>query len=302
MRAIVTGGAGLHRLARGRGAARARGRGARASTTCRRASARTCRPGATLHVEDIREPLDAIFDDVRPERVLPPRRAGERDRVGRRAGARRRGQRARHRCASLEAARRARHARRLRSTGGAIYGECDEPAGEDLRAAAALAVRHVEALRRGVPAGVRPAARHERTRSCATRTSTARARTRTARPAWSRSSSTGSPPASGRGSSATAATCATTSTSATSRGPRSRRRAGAPGIYNIGTGVATTDVELAAALRGGGGRRRRAGVRAVARGRPARSVLDVVARGARAGLAAGASLADGLAETWAGYV
>ena len=45
-------------------------------------------PGRRLHVRDIREPLDDIFDAVRPEAVVPPGRAGGRARLGRAPGVR----------------------------------------------------------------------------------------------------------------------------------------------------------------------------------------------------------------------
>ena len=77
------------------------------------------------------------------------------------------------------------------STGGAIYGECDEPATEDEERAAALAVRR----RRSWPARStwRPTtgSTGRGTCRCASATSTGRGRTRTARPASSRSSSAG---------------------------------------------------------------------------------------------------------------
>ena len=80
------------------------------------------------------------------------------------------------------------------STGGAIYGaDAARPTPETAAVRAGGAVRHRQALRRGVRAPVQPAARHASTRSCASATSTAPARTRAARRAWSRSSPAASP-------------------------------------------------------------------------------------------------------------
>ena len=66
------------------------------STTSPPASARTCAPRPTLAERDIREDLGDVFDDARPEVVLPPRRAGGRARLGRRPRVRRAGERGRH--------------------------------------------------------------------------------------------------------------------------------------------------------------------------------------------------------------
>jgi UDP-glucose 4-epimerase len=85
---------------------------------------------AVLHVQDIREPLDALFDDVRPEAVFhlaaqadvrvavdDPVRDAEANVIGT--------------IRVLEAARRHGGQVIFSSTGGAIYGECAEPARED---------------------------------------------------------------------------------------------------------------------------------------------------------------------------
>ena len=86
--------------------------------------------GATLHVRDIREPLDELFDEIRPEAVFHlaaqvdirvsveyPVEDAEVNVIGT--------------VRVLEAARRHGAQVVFSSTGGAIYGECVEPAGED---------------------------------------------------------------------------------------------------------------------------------------------------------------------------
>jgi UDP-glucose 4-epimerase len=86
--------------------------------------------GASLHVRDIGEPLDDLFDDVRPEAVFhlaaqADVRVSVEDPVGDATvnvlGTVR----------VLEGARRHGAQVVFASTGGAIYGECDEPARED---------------------------------------------------------------------------------------------------------------------------------------------------------------------------
>jgi UDP-glucose 4-epimerase len=86
--------------------------------------------GATLHVRDIREPLDDLFDEVRPEAVFhlaaqADVRVSVEDPVGDATinvlGTVR----------VLEGARRHGAQVAFASTGGAIYGECEEPARED---------------------------------------------------------------------------------------------------------------------------------------------------------------------------
>ena len=121
------------------------------STTSRRAARENVPAAATLHVRDVREPLDALVrrDPTRGDR--PPRRAGRRARLGRRPGratrssnvsarstcSRRPGRTARRSCSRRPAARSTASAtaRPRRTTD----------------AAAALAVRDVEARGRGVP-------------------------------------------------------------------------------------------------------------------------------------------------------
>ena len=124
----------------------------------------------------------------------------------------------------LEAARE--HGTRIvfASTGGAIYGECAEPATETAPRAPLSPVRDLEARGRGVPRDLQPPLRERAHARSASATSTARARTRTARPASSPSSSGGWRTARRRTSSATARSSATTSTSATSP-PSTARRA-----------------------------------------------------------------------------
>ena len=114
--------------------------------------------GAELHVRDIREPLDDLFDAVRPEAVfhlaaqadvrVSVERPVEDAEVNVLGTVR-----------VLEAARKHGAQVVFASTGGAIYGECVEPAREDSRVRAALAVRHREARSRGVPPLVQPALR-----------------------------------------------------------------------------------------------------------------------------------------------
>ncbi len=90
------------------------------------------------------------------------------------------------------------------------------PPREDVRPAAALAVRDVEARGRGVPRARGTASTAPATSRCGSATSTGRARIRTARPASSRSSSSACATACPRRSTATGSRPATTSTSATS--------------------------------------------------------------------------------------
>ncbi len=187
----------------------------------------------------------------------------------------------------LEASRR--HGTQLvfSSTGGAIYGECTEPAAETAPGCRSRPTGRRSSRPRSTSARTR-ACTGRPTWRCATRTSTGRARIRTARPAWSRSSSAGSRPASRRASSATGARRATTCTSATSSRPPWPRPGSAGGVFNVGTGVETsvldlaqacarvTGVELRAAVRAGAARRARA-----KRARPGAGRADVL--GFRAG-------------------
>ena len=115
---------------------------------------------ATLHEQDIREPLDELFEEVRPEAVFH---------LAAQADVRVSVERPDYDAAVnvggtirvLEAARPVGAQLVFSSTGGAIYGERTSPAPEDDAARAAGAIRHVEALRRGVPRHLQPALRDE---------------------------------------------------------------------------------------------------------------------------------------------
>jgi UDP-glucose 4-epimerase len=86
--------------------------------------------GAVLHVEDIREPLDELFDEVRPEAVFHlAAQADVRVAVDRPVDDAQANVIGTIRV--LEAARRHGAQVVFSSTGGAIYGECTEPARED---------------------------------------------------------------------------------------------------------------------------------------------------------------------------
>ena len=180
--------------------------------------------GAELHVRDIREPLDDIFDAVRPEAVFHlaaqadvrvsverPVEDAEverpRDRSDPRSGAT-------ARRAGRVRLDRWRDLRRVRRAGA-----------RGLRVRAALPVRHREARGRGVPALVQPPLRDAPHRpALRERVRAASGPARRGR-ASSRSSSDRSPAASRRGSSATAGRRATTSTSATWHARPCRRSA-----------------------------------------------------------------------------
>jgi len=85
---------------------------------------------ATLHVHDIREPLDELFDEVRPDAVF--HLAAQADvRVAVEHPIEDAGVNVLGTIRVLEAARRHGAQVVFSSTGGAIYGECTEPAGED---------------------------------------------------------------------------------------------------------------------------------------------------------------------------
>ena len=165
---------------------------------------------------------------------------------------------------------------------------------------AAVALRHREEVRRGVPRRLEPHPRHARTSRSASRTSTARARTPVSRAASSRSSSSAWRAATRRSSSATALhsrdfvyvgdiVAALLATVGHSGGP-----------YNVGTGQDTTVAQLHAACarvagsdaaprHEAGPARRRAALRA-----------RLAADRARARLVGrDVSLDDGLARTWA---
>ena len=129
MRAIVTGGAGFigsHVV----DALVARGDEVAVIDSLVHGTKENVAVGAVLHVRDIREPVDDVFDQVRPEAVLHlaaqadvrvsverPVDDAEVNVVGS--------------VRILEAARRHGAQVVFASTGGAIYGECEEPARED---------------------------------------------------------------------------------------------------------------------------------------------------------------------------
>ena len=129
MRAIVTGGAGFigsHVV----DALVARGDEVAVVDSLVHGSKEHVNAGAELHVRDIREPLDDLFDAIRPEAVFhlaaqaDVRRSVENpvaDAEVNVVGTIR----------ILEGARRHDAQVVFSSTGGAIYGECEEPAGED---------------------------------------------------------------------------------------------------------------------------------------------------------------------------
>ena len=129
MRAIVTGGAGFigsHVV----DALVARGDEVAVVDSLVRGAQENVNAGAELHVRDIREPLDDLFDAVRPEVVfhlaaqidirVSVERPVEDAEVNVLATV-----------AILEAARRHGVQVVFASTGGAIYGECEKAAGED---------------------------------------------------------------------------------------------------------------------------------------------------------------------------
>ena len=200
----------------------------------------------------------------------------------------------------LEAARRHGAQVVFSSTGGAIYGECDGPRSRDRRAKPALALRHLEARRRGVPGVLQPPLRLEPRRPSATATSTGRGRTRTARRGVSRSSSTASSPGRRRRSTATAGRRATTSTRVTWRGQPWPRSAATAASTTSAPGARPRCCELYDLCRRVAGVERRG--RAALRERPGelqRSVLDVSLAERELGWRAERTLDDGLAETWA---
>ena len=129
MRAVVTGGAGFigsHLV----DALVARGDEVHVVDTLVTGRRENLSPEATLHERDVREPLDDLFDEVRPERVFHlaaqadvgtsvarPDLDAEVNVLGT--------------LRVLEAARRHEAPLVFSSTGGAIYGECAEPVRED---------------------------------------------------------------------------------------------------------------------------------------------------------------------------
>ncbi len=296
MRAIVTGGAGFigsHVVE----ALLARGDEVHVLDDLSKGRRENVPAGATLHEADIRAP-DAVFEAVAPEVVV--HLAAQADvrvsveRPGHDADVNVIGT-----IRILEAARR--HGAQIvfASTGGAIYGECDGPAPEDGGPAAARAVRHVEARRRGVPRDLEPPLRHAPRRASLRATSTGRGRSRTARPASSRSSWGSCAAAGRRRSTATAARRATTSSSATSRRALVARRSAARAVSTTSAPASrprssscTRRIQRAAGVeREPTFAEARLGELQRQRARPALAGRDLGWRPER-------SLEEGLAETW----
>ena len=213
-------GRGLHRLARGRRAARPRRRGASSSTTSRTGSARTSPRARELDVArhpraarrrsstggprscfHLAAQADVRVSVERPDHDADVNVLGTIQRARGGAAARDAGR------LRLDRRRDLRRVRRARARGRPSGGR-SRPTASRSSPARSTSPPTTGSTGRG-------------TSRSATATSTGRGRTRTARPAWSRSSSRGSRPARRRGSSATAGRRATTSTRATSRGRRS---------------------------------------------------------------------------------
>ena len=129
MRAIVTGGAGFigsHVV----DALVAQGDEVAVVDSLVHGSRENVNGGAELHVRDIREPLDDLFDEVRPEAVL--HLAAQADvRVSVERPVEDAEVNVLATVGILEAARRHGAQVVFASTGGAMYGECEEPATED---------------------------------------------------------------------------------------------------------------------------------------------------------------------------
>ena len=165
MRAVVTGGAGFvgSHVAE---ALLARGDEVHVLDNLSTGSREKVPDGAELHVGDIRSDAASVFERVRPEvcfhlaaqadvntSVAKPDFDAEVNVVGT--------------VRLLEATRAADAKMVFTSTGGAIYGECDCARPRGPGAPADLAVRGLEARRRGVPGRLEPAARDESRRLAA---------------------------------------------------------------------------------------------------------------------------------------
>ena len=250
-----------------------------------------------LHVHDIREPLDELFDEIRPEAVFhlaaqadvrvsveqPGRgRRGERDRDDPRA----------------RGGAPPRRAGRVRSTGGAIYGECDRagPRGRPAR------TRSRRTGRRSSPArstcGCTTGCTGRSTSAFASETSTGRGRIRTARPESSRSSSAPSRRRAGADLRRRHARRGTTSTSETSRGRRSRPSARTAACSTSAPGARHPWSSSTSSAAGPPARSVEA-VHAPARlGELQRSFLDPSRAAAELGFMPMVGLEDGLQATW----
>ena len=156
----------------------------------------------------------------------------------------------------LEAARAAGAQVVFASTGGAIYGESSGRPAEDARCGP-VSPYGIAKLAPSSTSGLEPRSTARGTSCCASQTSTGRGRRPRSRAASSRSSSSACDGGERDArSSATASRRATSSTSATSstRVLAAAERRG--GVFNVGTGVETTVVELYRLCAEGGGHRR----------------------------------------------
>ena len=253
--------------------------------------------GAELHVRDIREPLDDLFDAVRPEAVFHlaaqadvrvsvehPVEDAEVNVLGT--------------VRILEAARRARRAGRVRLDRAArSTASASSPRARTRRASRSPRTARRSSRARSTSARTTVSTGRGTSR-CATGTSTGRGRIRTARQASSRSSSARSHAASRRRSSATALQTrdyvyvgdvarATTSTLGQDSG-----------VFNVGTGRETSVVELyelCAQVAGSDTPAEHAPARL---GELQRSFLDPERAASELGFSAMVELEDGLRATW----
>ena len=254
--------------------------------------------GAELHVADIRDP-DAVFDGSPAGRGLPPRRPGGRARLGRAPGPRRRRERARD-GADPRGRPAARAPRSIfASTGGAVYGECTGPAGESAER------RPLAPYGTSKLCGEEYLATWNRLYGTRARLAAVRERLRpapgAARRGGRRRDLHGAPAraAARRRSTATAARRATTCSSRTSYARCSPRSSRAGGVFNVGTGVETSVVELYDAIQRVSGVTREPAFAEARLGELQRSVLDISLAERELGWRPEHSLDDGLARTWA---
>jgi UDP-glucose 4-epimerase len=295
MRAIVTGGAGFigsHVVE----ALLARGDDVHVLDDLSRGRRENVASGAELHVGDIREP-DEVFDAVRPQAVV--HLAAQADvRVSVEQPALDADVNVVGTVRILEAARR--HAAKvvLASTGGAIYGECDRPAPET-------------AERRPLaPYGTSKLAAEEYLATYNRLHGTEHVSLRYANVYGPRQAvhgeagvvaifmgllrDGGTPQIYGNGTQARDYVYAGDVARAT---VAALDRAG--GVFNIGTGVATSVLELYDAVQRASGIERAAAHAPARLGELQRSVLDVSLAARELGWAPHTDLADGLAQTWA---